>query len=219
MPEVEDRSKHTTPEYFYREFVERLPENGRVLDAGCGTGYLSNKLIEDGFEVVSVDVNEDRIEKGKELGRFEDVRVADVQDLEFENKSFEGIISVEVIEHLPKPEKFIKEANRLLKPEGVLAIKTPQRPTHDLFQIVINKEYQLLKGEKLDFHPNVMSPRTLIALLDNNGFETDYIKANSMPKNQIKKLGFLSALFRPIEFHYLPKLFQPTNMVISRNEE
>ncbi|GAG82018.1 unnamed protein product, partial [marine sediment metagenome] len=51
--------------------------------------------------------------------------VADAQKLPFKNDQFDAIIAFDVIEHLKKPENFLKEANRTLKLNGILIIATP----------------------------------------------------------------------------------------------
>ncbi|MFB6241328.1 MAG: class I SAM-dependent methyltransferase [Candidatus Nanosalina sp.] len=216
--EVEDRSRYTTPERFFRGFVEAMPRDGRVLDAGCGTGYLSGELVDEGFEVVSIDLDEERIERGRELGRFQDARVGDVSGLDLDDRSFDGVVSVDVIEHLEDPGEFVEEASRVLRPGGVLAVKTPNRFTHDLYQIFLVGNLGLLRGETLEFHPNVMFPRELERLLRDHGFETWFLKTGELPRNQVRKLGTVSRLLNSLNFEYLPKIFQPTTMVMGEKK-
>lgn len=212
---INDRSKLTIPVYFLDKFTKSLPKGSKVLDAGCGTGYVSKLLIERGFDVISIDKNKRRIEKGKELGRFEDARICDVRNTNFPDQNFDGIISVELIEHLETPDSFLNESNRLLKENGLLAIKTPNKLTHDLYQILVNGKFKLLKGGRMNNHSSVMSPHQLKNKLKKHGFEASMIKSQRLHKNQIEKLGALGKVASIINFNFLPQNLQPSLMALA----
>ena len=99
-----------------------LPANGeglKVLDVGCGTGYLMQLLRERGYEVVGVDGSAEMLEKARITNPDAELRQADVEKLPFENASFDFAICIEVLRYLPANDSCWREMARVLKPGGV----------------------------------------------------------------------------------------------------
>ena len=104
-------------------------QNLRVLDAGCGTGYLLNFLQEhyhlDG-EPVGIDVSPHALQFCELRGSTE-LQLASVIEVPFKDASFDLIICIDTIQHLSPanaPRKAIAEFARLLKPDGLLYLRT-----------------------------------------------------------------------------------------------
>jgi ubiquinone/menaquinone biosynthesis C-methylase UbiE len=91
------------------------------LDAAAGSGALSRKLKNMGFEVVAADLNPD-IFKPAEV-KFQKVDLNN--DLSFPDEFFDYIICVEGIEHLENPFHLLREFNRILRKGGKLILTTP----------------------------------------------------------------------------------------------
>lgn len=101
------------------------PEDGAILDAGCGDGYGSWKLSLQGYSVTGVDISEEmillanqRITPNLSL-RFQ---TADIQNLPFEGTSFAGILAINVLEWTETPLATLKELTRILQPGGILLL-------------------------------------------------------------------------------------------------
>ncbi|UCE28961.1 MAG: class I SAM-dependent methyltransferase [Candidatus Bathyarchaeota archaeon] len=102
----------------------------KILDAGCGFGLYSLALAKKGINSVGVDIDEEQVIAAKELAgklkvpnvRFE---AHDICNLPHEYKSFDKVLCVDVIEHIPDDEKAISELARVLKVGGILALTTP----------------------------------------------------------------------------------------------
>jgi SAM-dependent methyltransferase len=110
-------------------WATRFCEGLRVLDAGCGTGYGSAMIKEAGAtEVVAVDNSEAIVEVARQ-GAPEGVvcETADVTSLPYRNDSFEAVVCFEVIEHVEQPETVLDELTRVLAPDGLLLISSPNR--------------------------------------------------------------------------------------------
>jgi SAM-dependent methyltransferase len=98
-----------------------LPASARVLDAPCGNGALTVALAERGFAAVGADVD---TEAAAMLGpAFTQVNLDEA--LPWPEQSFDAIFSTEGIEHLENHFSFLREICRILKPEGVLLLTTP----------------------------------------------------------------------------------------------
>lgn len=101
---------------------------GRVLEVGAGTGQHL-RFVRHGFdEYVATDVNPDLLAIGREHAgsrpglRFE---LADATRLPYEDASFDRVISVYNLEHLPFPHDVLKEWRRVVRPGGVISIAIP----------------------------------------------------------------------------------------------
>lgn len=94
------------------DIVRRAKGAAKVLEVGCNEGFLSQALIEAGFEVISVDVDPVMIRKSKENFGI-DVVQADVNALPFQDGSFDLVIGGEILEHLDNPGKGLSELFRV----------------------------------------------------------------------------------------------------------
>ena len=105
----------------FQRFIDLLHGN-KILDLGCGSGDHSIYFKERGFDVTAIDLSEEMIRLCKEKGL--NAFVKDIEDLDFEDKSFDGIWAVTSLLHIPKSKlhKVIKKLNHILKDGGVLYV-------------------------------------------------------------------------------------------------
>lgn len=107
-----------------------ISEGMKVLELGCGTGkdwFGHNDLIEKMDKLVMTDFSEGMVKAAREnLGEISNVEYmqADIEDLPFEDKSFDVIIANMMLYHVPDIEKGIREVRRVLKDEGVFYCAT-----------------------------------------------------------------------------------------------
>lgn len=114
---------------FARQFVAGLD----VLDAACGEGYGAALLAAAAARVVGVDLSAKAVEHA--LARYAgagqlEFRRADVSELPFEDASFDRVVSFETIEHLSTQREMLAEFRRVLRPEGVLILSSPDREVY-----------------------------------------------------------------------------------------
>jgi SAM-dependent methyltransferase len=95
---------------------------GRVLDLGCGTGHSWEELSP--RETVGVDVEARALE-----GQSRETHRADMRSLPFARDTFDSVVSVQSIEHVPDPERVLAEVVRVLRPAGRAIFVTPNRLT------------------------------------------------------------------------------------------
>lgn len=100
---------------------EFLPKNCDVLDVGCGRGYISDMLVENGCNVTGFDYDKPSIESVKAKGDF---FISDLYDFKTEKK-FDCILVLEVLEHLKDDRKALEILHGWLKPDGRLIISVP----------------------------------------------------------------------------------------------
>jgi 2-polyprenyl-3-methyl-5-hydroxy-6-metoxy-1,4-benzoquinol methylase len=101
---------------------------GRLLDLGCGNGFVTAKLATMGHEIIGVDASPDGIEVARQAYpglRFDVVSVYD-DNLEAKvGNEFDAVISLEVLEHLYYPKRLFEVSHRLLRKGGSLVLSTP----------------------------------------------------------------------------------------------
>jgi 2-polyprenyl-3-methyl-5-hydroxy-6-metoxy-1,4-benzoquinol methylase len=108
-------------------WASEVARDRRVLDAGCGIGYGTNLLARAGASAATgVDVAEAVIEAAIP-GAAPGVSfiAGDLSALPFDDASFDVVVCFEVIEHVESPEEAIAELTRVLAPEGVLLVSSP----------------------------------------------------------------------------------------------
>jgi SAM-dependent methyltransferase len=97
----------------------------RALEAGCGTGYFSRILQERyGWPIVPLDLDPLGLEYGRSLG-VECLVQADLRALPFPDRSFDAVLSMDVLVHFPRGEEEgpVSELVRVLRPGGLLVLR------------------------------------------------------------------------------------------------
>jgi ubiquinone/menaquinone biosynthesis C-methylase UbiE len=107
--------------------LARIDSGMKVLDVGCGTGILTRlaaaRLTEAG-QAVGIDLSEGVLQKGRELAAAEGLhnrvafRSGDAEELPFEDRSFDVVISLYALRHLPDPVRALRAMKRVLVPGG-----------------------------------------------------------------------------------------------------
>ncbi len=104
-------------------------ETVRVLDVGCGGGFLSNALALTGHQVTGVDASETSLAVAARHDSTRTVRyvLADARRLPFPDASFDVVCAMDFLEHIDEPAAAIAEAARVLAPGGVFFFHTFNR--------------------------------------------------------------------------------------------
>ena len=101
-------------------FPQKEKKDLRILDIGTGPGFFPTILSEAGYEIDAADYTPGMLEKAKEnVGKYVDhVRFwrEDAQNLDFENETFDVIISRNLTWNLEEPARAYAEWMRVLKP-------------------------------------------------------------------------------------------------------
>jgi len=108
----------------------------RVLEVGCGWGELAQWLErETGAEVVAVDLSPRMVELAR--GRGVDASVGDVQDLPFDDESFDAVVAAWMLYHVADLDRGVAELARVLRPGGrLVAVTNSVFHLHELRELV-----------------------------------------------------------------------------------
>jgi ubiquinone/menaquinone biosynthesis C-methylase UbiE len=104
--------------WLFKYMIGLLQPEGKILDAGCGTGWLGEFLPKE--QLWGIDLSPEMVARAKT--RLRDARIGDVEALPFEDRSFDRIFARSVIHHLANPERGVAELARVLKVGGRMVL-------------------------------------------------------------------------------------------------
>jgi SAM-dependent methyltransferase len=110
-------------------FARDLAPQKDILDIACGEGYGSYLLAAHARSVIGVDLSGDVIAHAqrKYAAPGLEFRQGDCTRIPLEDSSVDMVVSFETIEHHDQHEAMLSEIKRVLRPNGLLVISTPQR--------------------------------------------------------------------------------------------
>jgi ubiquinone/menaquinone biosynthesis C-methylase UbiE len=188
------------------EIIElcQIGEGSYVLDVGCGAGQTPCYIAKIyGCRVMGVDISERMIERSNERAESEGVadrvefRVADAQDLPFEDDLFDAIITESVTAFPEDKQKAVKEYARVTKPGGYVGLnestwlKVPPPP-----------EMVAWVSQDLGAHVKPLTPEDWAGLLDGAGLtvqtvDVREIRVREEAKGLVSRYGY-GGMFRSI---------------------
>jgi 2-polyprenyl-3-methyl-5-hydroxy-6-metoxy-1,4-benzoquinol methylase len=179
-----------------RELLERMT-SGKVIDVPCGSGALALRMGQAGLSVTGVDIEPPAVNAPY------DHREADLDaGLPFPDAEFDAVVSVEGIEHLENPFRFVRECNRVLRDDGLLIMTTPNisslrsRWRWFLSGFHYKAKYALDETNASPLHHiNMLSYHRLRYILHTNGFRIEEVTTN-----RIKPVSWLYLPFVPLVF-------------------
>ena len=137
-----------------------------VLDCGSGPGSLLG-LMEEWFPqttLYGLDIDYTVVSKARQTSRRTNYLVASAETLPFPEKAVDILVTLHMVEHLSEPENFFREANRVLRPEGILALATPN--PQSIGARIMKDRWSGYCPEHIALHP----PETWERMLTGHGF-------------------------------------------------
>lgn len=103
----------------------------RLLEVGSGRGLLLHRLQQAGARAVGIDANPEATRASVAANSV----TASAHDLPFDDASFDGIVSVHTIEHLPKIDDALAEMVRVVRPGGRILVIYPAEPVQGIWAV------------------------------------------------------------------------------------
>lgn len=133
---------------FYREcLVAHKDYFGKILDIGCGRGFLLQHLkarAQPGTEFWGLDLSPKLCQIARKNNPGANIICGDAESLPFSDNQFDFVFMTETLEHLLDYDKALAEAGRVLKPGGIFIITVPNRDwlRYDFYDKARNKNLQ-----------------------------------------------------------------------------
>lgn len=194
--------------------VKRLQPDDTVLEVGGGAGEFSQRLRQLGFNVTFVDLSPSNVARAKGLG-FEAHQLDLNQGLKgLPDSAYSAVIMLEIIEHIVASEALLREANRVLKSDGVLILSTPN------FAYWLNRFRILLGNLSHDegYHFRFFTPSVLRSRIESAGFTIEQT-AHTTPALGVNLARRLLGKKDRLHFHvpnFLAPFFAHTLFVCAR---
>lgn len=111
---------------FNANLVKRYIKKKKVLDIGCWTGQLEKLISQEVKELVGLEPDKNAVRVAKKIIPGASFFVGTAEKLPFRDNSFDTVIFLDVIEHIPAQTelKCLKEIYRILKPKGIMILST-----------------------------------------------------------------------------------------------
>ena len=179
--------------YHIAKILSKNNSDIRILDVGCSNGsgvFIANSL---GLQAEGIDPSEKAVNDGKRRGLK--LHAGFLNDVAFDNSSFDAITLYEVIEHVSEPIALLNECARILRPNGVLLVGTGNI---DSWTRKIQKnKWDFFDMKKHGGHISFFSPKSLNILASQTGFSVVKIITHSVKFCEKGELPYV--LYRTIK--------------------
>ena len=141
---------------------------GKILDAGCGNGFITNYIFLKNSQVIGIDISQGMISEAQKRYPKIKFQKMNMEKLDFKDNSFDGIFCFQAFEHIPpkEQEKVLGECFRVLKENGILMFNTNNKfyPKRFLLAIINKMKYPRAKFGEIDIDGKTQTYRYLSTL-------------------------------------------------------
>lgn len=124
--EIERKGRSENQLKILEKINQMFPKKGRLLDVGCATGAFIELALKDGWDVIGIEPSKWASKIAKEQYGLP-VQQGTINSLKIKNQNFDVVVCLDVIEHVNSPRNLLAEINKVLKPNGLLCIVTPDK--------------------------------------------------------------------------------------------
>jgi 2-polyprenyl-3-methyl-5-hydroxy-6-metoxy-1,4-benzoquinol methylase len=191
----------------HRKMLDLVPDGGRALDAGCSSGYLAERLVQRGFEIVGLELDPDAARAAERW--CERVLVGDVERMELplEPASFDLVLCGDILEHLRDPQATLARLRPLLTPGGRLVLSTPNVANWAIRLGLLFGRFRYTERGILDrTHAHFFTRRTLQEALESSGYRIEVfdhvVPLPLLRTTPLERLAHAIGRLRPSLFAY-----------------
>jgi len=112
---------------FFQKFAD--VQGKKIIDCGCGTGQYLEALLSLGADINGIEYSNEKVTRFRQEHNeiAERIQLGNIEAMDFESDSFDIALLNEVLEHVPNDKLALREIYRVLKPNGILMIFSPNR--------------------------------------------------------------------------------------------
>lgn len=148
------------------------------LDLGCGGGFLTNALAQEGFQVSGIDLSASSLAIARSADASRSVKYiqANVNQIPFPDGVFDAVSALDLLEHVDHPEQVIQEATRALKPGGLFFFHTFNRNFLSWLVVIKGVEWFVSNTPKhMHVYRFFITPSELREMCDKQGLSVEEI--------------------------------------------
>lgn len=170
-------------------------KNKKILDVGCGGGILSESLALRGAKVKGIDLAEGPLKVAKIREQKSNLGITyekiETSKLIKKKEKFDVITCLEMLEHVPDPEKTVKECSELLNDNGDIFFSTINRNLKAFTLAILGAEYILnILPKGTHDYEKLIKPSELLTYINKSGLDFLEIKGMTyIPFFDIVKLS------------------------------
>lgn len=154
------------------QHAELLVGCGRLLEIGAGRGGFVRAALGRSWSTHATELSQAGLHALRELGTT--VFEGDVLEARYPDGHFDLVVSIEVLEHVPKPLEHLREMRRITRPGGLLLLTTPN--FGGLSRRMFGLKWRAVAGEHLGY----FEPRTLAAALGRAGYAVADVRSRTL---------------------------------------
>lgn len=205
---------------YNKEVFKLVPCGSRVLDVGCNTGYLGEKLIrEKNCSVYGIDYSRDALNVAKQ--KLNKIKRVDLEKYNNEvSGKFDIIIFADILEHIRFPEKTLKIYKKLLAPNGKIVASIPNvaNVKNRIFLMLGMWNYTPV-GLLDETHLRFFTKKTIIDMLQRTGLKSEKVYFTVGCKFFVLRYFNILKKVRKILCGINPKLFALQFVIICTKNE
>ena len=164
-----DKKKKESDQSKYYKIIKSFSKyrsNNRILDIGCFYGTFLKAASDFDWEIYGTEISKDIIPHAQKNTKG-DIRLGELENINFEENYFDVVVMMDVIEHLQDPLKTLQEINRILRPGGLLYFDTPN--FNSLERKVIGKDLHTI----FPWHFYFFTSKTISQLLQKTNYKIE----------------------------------------------
>lgn len=197
--------------------LRKFKKKGRLLDIGCATGFLLDEARKEGWEVYGVELSKWAVSFAKEKFGINTIFNGILKKANYPDNYFDAVVMKDAIEHLTDPRGTLTEIRRILKPDGMLCINTPD--IDNFASRVLKARWWGIKQSHLYY----FTRKTLHKMLSITGFTPVKIKSCSRTFSIHYWLsrfrGYSESLYKILSFLVSSKLLRSGLLTIDFGDQ
>jgi 2-polyprenyl-3-methyl-5-hydroxy-6-metoxy-1,4-benzoquinol methylase len=179
--------------YSSHDYVRRFAGSGeRILDIGCGEGFLSSELAEKGNQVTGMDqlAQPKCVEQMQAYFQCDLSAGIDAVIEQLQGQTFDKIMLMDVLEHLPRPESILQSCHAVMAPQGQILVSVPNVANVTVRLMLLLGRFNYAERGILDrTHLRFFTRKTARRLLEDNGYQVVKELTTNVPLELILGIG------------------------------